>query len=405
MLSEKPQVQKLGASNEHGSTVVEATHSVVSGHSLPLNPVPVSRMFEADLIGIKGARAWEGRYCQLFKDDIIKSVHQEHDGDFLLKQDGSTFYNILALSGGGAYGAFGAGFLCGWTQAGTRPEFKIVTGISTGAIIAALAFVGAEYDEMLKEIYTAVATSSIFNTSNLISCLWSGSFADAEPLKRLIEKYADETALEIIAKEHINGKRLYLGTTNLDAQRLVVWNMGIIANSGHPDALKLFRKVLLASLSVPCIFPPVYFDVEVDGKFYDEMHVDGGIITDAFLCDFMLEFPTDGKRKQKPGSAVYIIRNDKLRPSPKQVSRNLLKITRRTLSTLNRAHSEDHLHHIYTLVRRNHIDFNYIGIPEDCALPDKLTFGRKEMNRLFNLGQELAKSGCKWHKEPPASNI
>ncbi len=196
-----------------------------------------------------------------------------------------------------------------------------------------------------------------------------------------------------------------MGTTNLDAQHLVIWNMGVIANSGHPDALKLFRKVLLASLSVPCIFPPVYFDVEIDGKFYDEMHVDGGMITDAFVCDFMLDFPTDGEKEQKHRIALYVIRNDKLMPSPEQVCRNLPKITRRALSTLNKAHGEDHLHYIYNIARRNHTDFNYIGIPEDCALPDKLTFDRKEMNRLFNLGQELAKYGYKWQKEPPTLNV
>ena len=397
--------EKLKPSKEHRLTISKTALSVISRHSLPRNPVPISRMFEADLIGIKGARAWDGQYCQLFKDDIAESIHQENDGDFLLKQDGSVFYNILALSGGGANGAFGAGFLCGWTQAGTRPKFKIVTGISTGAIIAILAFVGAECDDMLKEIYTTVATSNIFNTRHLISWLWNESFADIKPLKKLIEKYADETALQAIAKEHINGKRLYLGTTNLDAQRLVVWNMGIIANSGHPDALKLFRKVLLASLSVPCIFPPVYLDVEVDEKFYDEMHVDGGLITDAFICDFMLEFPTGARKEQKPGSVVYIIRNDKLAPSPEQVARNLLKITRRALFTLDKAHGEDHLHYIYEIARRNHTDFNYIGIPEDCSLPDKLTFDQKEMNKLFNIGEELAKSACKWHKEPPTLNV
>jgi len=404
MLSEKLQAQQLETSKEDRLAVIKVALSIVSGHSLPRNPVPVSRMSEADLVGIKGTRAWDGQYCQMFKDDIVKSIHQEHEGDFVLKQDGSTFYNILAVSGGGANGAFGAGFLCGWTQAGTRPKFKIVTGISTGAIIATLAFVGAECDEVLKEIYTTIATSSIFNTRNLISCLWNESFADTGPLKRLIEKYADETALKAIAREHLNGKRLYLGTTNLDAQHLVVWNMGVIANSGHSDALKLLREVLLASLSVPCIFPPVYFDVEVDGKFYDEMHVDGGMITDAFICDFMLQLPADGKKEQKPGSAVYIIRNDKLISSCEQVPRNLPKITRRVLSTLSKAHSEDHLHYIYAIARRNHTDFNYIGIPKDCTLPDKLTFDQKEMNRLFNLGEELAKSGCKWHKKPPASN-
>ncbi len=180
----------------------------------------------------------------------------------------------------------------------------------------------------------------------------------------------------------------------------MIWNVGFIANSGHPDALKILRKVLLASLSVPCIFPPVYFDVEVDGKLYDEMHVDGGMITDAFICDFMLEFPTDARKEKKPGSAVYVIRNDKLMPSPEQVCRNLPKITRRALSTLNKAHGEDHLHHMCTIAMQNHTDFNYIGIPEDCVLPGRLTFDQKEMSRLFNLGYELAKSDFKWHKRP-----
>ncbi len=397
--------EKLEPSMRRRLTAVKAAISVVSGYSLPRNPVPVGRMFEADLMGIKGARTWDGQCCQLFKDDIAKSIHQENNGDFLRKQDGSAFYNVLALSGGGANGAFGAGFLCGWTQAGTRPKFKIVTGISTGTIIATLAFLGAEYDEVLKEIYTTATTSIVFNKSNFISCLYNKSFADTEPLKKLIEKYSDETVLKAIAKEHLNGRRLYLGTTNLDAQRLMVWNMGIIANSSHPDALKLFRKILLASLSVPCIFPPVYFDVEVDGKFYDEMHIDGWMITDAFICDFMLDFPTDAKKKQKPRSAVYIIRNDKLIPSLERVPLNLPKIAGRALSALNKAHGEDHLHYIYTIAMRNHTDFNYIGIPENCALPGKLTFDQKKMNRLFNSGQELAKAGCKWQKEPPTLNI
>ncbi len=381
-------------------TTVKAAISIVSAHSLSRNPVPISRMFEADLIGIKGVRTWDGQYCQLFKDDIVKSIHQEHNSDVLCKQDGSTFYNILALSGGGANGAFGAGFLCGWTQAGTRPKFKIVTGISTGTIIATLVFLGAEYDEMLKEIYTTATTSIVFDKKNFISCLHNKSFADTEPLKRLIEKYSNETVLKAIAKEHLNGRRLYLGTTNLDAQRLMVWNMGIIANSGHPDALELFRKILLASLSVPCIFPPVYFDVEIDGTVYDEMHVDGWMITDAFICDSMLDFPTDARKEQKKRNAVYIINNDKFMASLERVPHVLPKITERALTALNKEHGEEHLRSIYTIAMRNHAVFNYIGIPEECALPGKLTFDQKKMNKLFNSGQELAKSGCKWQKEP-----
>lgn len=400
MLKNKPDKSK-----KRCFTIAKTAMLLASGHSLSRNPVPIGQMTGVDLIDIKGARTWDGMYCQMFKDDIAKTFYQEYDDDFLFKQDGSSCYNMLALSGGGANGAFGAGFLYGWTKAGTRPEFKLVTGISSGAIIAALAFVGIDYDEILKEIYTTVATANIFNTRKIISWIWNESFADVGPLKKLIEKYANETSIKAVAKEHARGRRLYLGTTNLDAQRLMVWNMGVIANSGHPDALELFRKVLLASLSVPCIFPPVYFDVEVDGNFYDEMHVDGGVVADAFICDFMLELSADDEKQKKTKNAIYVIRNDKLMPSPEQISRNLPKITRRALATLNKSHGEDHLRYMYIVARQNNIDFNYIGIPEDCAMSDKLTFDKKKMNSLFNLGQELAMSDHMWHKKPPTLNI
>ncbi|HEG44306.1 MAG TPA: patatin-like phospholipase family protein [Phycisphaerales bacterium] len=406
MLSEKPRSQSLKLSKQCRFSSVKRGLSVVTGHFLPSrNAVPVDRMFEADLKGIKGARAWDGLNSQMFKDDVAKTIHQEYCDDFLPGQDGDACYNMLALSGGGANGAFGAGFLYGWTEAGTRPEFKLITGISSGAIIASLAFVGSDYDEMLKEIYTTVATANIFNTRKIMSLIWNESFADVGPLKRLIEKYANESSINAVAKEHAKGRRLYLGTTNLDAQRLMIWNMGVIANSGHPDTLELFRKVLLASLSVPCIFPPVYFDVEVDGQSYDEMHVDGGVVTDAFICDFMLELPAAQKKEQNHGSSIYVIRNDKLMPSPEQISRNLPKITRRALATLNKAHGEDHLHYMYLIARQNNIDFNYIGIPEECAMSDKLKFDRKKMNDLFSLGQELAMSDNTWHKKPPTLNV
>ncbi len=396
--------------NRTGKAIKKALSALVSsgvnGHALPRNPVPLDQMSQAELIGIKGVRTWGDQYSQLFQDDIVESVRQEHEGDFPPKPDGCTCYNVLALSGGGAHGAFGAGFLYGWTQQGSRPRFKLVTGISTGALIAPLAFLGPEYDEELKEMFTTIKAKNVFRVRNFISWLWNESFADTGPLVKLIEKYADAAALEAIARAHANGRRLYMGTTSLDAESLVVWNMGAIASSTHPDALKLFRKVVLASVSIPGAFPPVYFDVEAAGRVYDEMHVDGGTITEVFFHGSMLDLPAArkevfGEKTPKATSALYIIRNGKLTSSPEQVPRSLQRITRRALSTLSKAHGWDHLYHIYDVTQRNQIDFNYIDIPADCVLPDRLTFDPEEMNRLFDLGVELAKSGDKWHKFPP----
>lgn len=404
MTTQPLEPQYIEASKERRFATLKAIIAVLLGRSLPRNPVPIARMAEAKLAGFEDVRECDGKNRNLFKDDILESIKQEHEGDFPKRDDGLTPYDILAIAGGGANGAFGAGFLCGWSQAGTRPNFKLVTGISTGAIIASLAFLGPDYDHLLREIYTTISTLNVFNTRNVISWLWNESFADTGPLEKLIGKYADEAHLQAIAKAHANGRRFYVATANLDAQRLVVWNIGAIANSNHPKALDIYKKIMLASVSIPCIFPPVFFDVQVAGRLYDEMHCDGGMITDAFVCDFMLHFPTVEKKDDQPGNSIYIIRNDKIKPSPEQVSRSLSKITRRALSTLNKAHGEDHLHCIYAITQRNHFDFNYVGIPDNCVLPDKLTFDKKQMNKLFDLGVKLAKSGYDFYKTPPTFN-
>jgi predicted acylesterase/phospholipase RssA len=228
-----------------------------AGCSLLRNPVPTELMADADLVAIKGVRGWGGEYSRQLQEDMVKSVRQQREGDFPLTADGSTSYTALALSGGGANGAFGAGFLCGWTEAGTRPEFKLVTGISTGALIAPAAFLGPEYDQKLRDIYTKVATEDIMDVRSFLTLLWSESLAKIAPLQTLIERNVDQEVFEAVAEAHNRGRRLYIGTTNLDAQRFVVWNMGAIATSGHPRALELFRKVMLASASIPAAFPPV----------------------------------------------------------------------------------------------------------------------------------------------------
>ena len=196
-----------------------------------------------------------------------------------------------------------------------------------------------------------------------------------------------------------------MGTVNLDAQRFVVWNMGAIAASGHPESLSIFRKVMLAASSVPGAFPPVYFDVEVDGKIYDEMHVDGNTIVGVFFYGLMLDLPAARKevfgKRMEPGGSIYIIRNGKFTALPEPVARSLPKIIRRSLSTLTRAQSWGDLYRIYTVTQKDQIQFNYAGIPDDYVPESKEPFDIKEMNRLFDLGFEMAESGYEWNKVPP----
>jgi predicted patatin/cPLA2 family phospholipase len=372
--------------------------------SLQRNPIPLNQIQNAEIAGMPGVRGYFGELNPYFQKDFIKSILDEDEDNFPRKADGSVEHSALALSGGGAFGAFGAGFLNGWTVAGTRPKFKLVTGISTGALIAPFAFVGSEYDENLKKLFTSVSTKDIF-TMRGMGTIGSESIADTAPLARLLEQSVDETLLKAVAEAHTRGRRLYIGTTNLDAQRPVAWNMGAIASSGHPEAPKLFREVMLASASIPVALPPVYIEVEADGVRYDEMHVDGGVVTEVFFHGMLIDIAvirrdiSEGKKIDD--SKIYIIRNSKIEPEPEQIPRKLSKITDRTISTMTKVIATNDLQRIHFIAQQEGIDFNYVGIPEDFEDKSKEPFDPVEMNRLFDLGFQLASKGYEWRKSPP----
>ena len=326
----------------------------------------------------------------------------QYSPDVSIDSDDSSDCSFLALSGGGSKGAFGAGFLNGWTDSGTRPEFKIVTGISTGALIAPLAFLGPEYDDELAESYTTIKTKDILNVEGLLGfgvlpVLLGESYASTEPLQDMIAEMLTPEVFDAIAREHKKGRRLYIGTTNLDAQRIMAWDMGAIASSGHPDALKLFGKVMLASASIPGAFPPVYFDVEVDGKKYDEMHVDGGTITGVFGYGVALftEPQSEGL------CSFYVIKNGKLDVEPEQVRRHVFPISVRSFSTLMKAQSWGDMIRLYSVAEEDNVDFNYISLPYGYEAKGKEMFDPEEMKRLYDLGYSIATSDNPWQEDIP----
>jgi hypothetical protein len=381
----------------------------VAGCALDRNPVPLANLSTAKLVDFPDVRAWGDEYSEMFQNDVIESMRVESKKDFPLNADGSTSYRVLALSGGGENGAFGAGILCGWTKAGTRGKFKLVTGVSTGSLIAPYAFLGADYDQKLKEAYTTISGKDIFKKKNVLSLLWGESAGDTTPLEKLIADQMDEKMLKDIAKEHAAGRRLYVGTTAMDSGRLMVWNMGAIAASGHPNALELFRKVMLASAAIPGAFPPVYFDVEVDGVQYDEMHSDGGTIANVFFYGFMLDLPAArkelyGSKAPPAGGILYIIRNGKLQAPPKQIKRKFTKIVGRAISIITKAGTDGDIYRIYAITQRDGIDFNFIDIPKDYEATSEKSFSKVEMNQLFDLGFDMAKSGKEWEKLPMGLN-
>jgi predicted acylesterase/phospholipase RssA len=377
-----------------------AALALVGCGNLPRNPVPVDQIDNAQVPGMPAVRTWGGKVSDHFQRDFVQSIHDEKGLDYVEHEDGTRGYMALAVSGGGASGAFGAGFVNGWTDAGDRPVFKLVTGISAGALVAPFAYLGAEYDQQLKEAFTTISDENVFRLS-----IDAEAMTDTAPLFELISRYVDTAFLEAVAVAHTEGRRLYIGTTNLDAQNLVVWNMGAIASQGGPQALDLFRKVMLASSSIPIAFPPVLIDVESDGQVYDEMHVDGGVVTQVFFYGFTLDLDA-AVRDANPDiprtkGRVYMLRNDSLRSRPSETKRKLIDITDRTINSMIRSMSWGDLYRVYAITREREMDFNFAVIPADFKWQGEEMFDQEEMNRLFELGYQLAKNGYAWQKAPP----
>jgi hypothetical protein len=310
--------------------------------------------------------------------------------------------NFLALSGGSDDGAFGAGLLVGWTEAGTRPEFKLVTGVSTGALIAPFAFLGPEYDSKLRAVYTDVNPADIFEERSLLNALFNDAFADTAPLFRLISHYVDDAMLAAIAREYGKGRILLIGTTNLDQERPVLWNIGAIAASGKPGALDLIRKILLASASVPAVFPPVFIDVEAGGQHYQEMHVDGGAVAQMFLYPPSISLqPETRKAVFARERHAYLIRNARMDPEWASVDRRLLPIVGRAVSTMIHYSGYNDALRIYATSERDHVDYNLAFIGPDFTVEHKEQFDRAYMRALFDYGYQRARAGYPWSKAPP----
>ncbi len=380
-----------------------AVMALASCAALPRNPVPAPLHEDATVPGLEGARTWADSMNPAFQANLEEAVAQRlaylDAHQLTLEQAGASF---LAISGGGDYGAFGAGVLCGWTQRGDRPHFNLVTGVSTGALIAPFAFLGEEYDDKLRQVYTTVDAEKIFFLKRIFSIIGGESVADTKPLAALSEQFIDAAMLERIAREHANGRRLFVATTNLDARRAVIWDMGAIASQGR---LQLFHQVLLASAAIPAVFPPVYIDVAAGGARYDEMHVDGGVVSQVFLYGPFVDpdeaaarFGIDYRERAK---SLYVIVNNKVKGSYDPVPRLLTDIAGAAISSLIRNQGVGALDRLYLIARRDGLDYNLVSIPDDFVPANDNIFDPEVMNDLFDIGFAMGEQGGFWQKHPP----
>ena len=369
-----------------------------------LEAVPLELTTRAVVPGIPNARDWVLEDVEPLVRDALAARQREEAYRSQSGQAGELPpLELLAISGGGDKGAFGAGLLNGWTASGTRPTFKLVTGVSTGALIAPFAFLGPEYDHVLEEVYTTIKPEDVARPRMAIAAMNNDGMADNEPLWGLISRHVDERLLAAVAAEHEKGRILLVATTDLDARQPVVWNMGNIAASGASNALELFRSILLASAAIPGAFPPSMVTVEVDGKRYQEMHVDGGASAQVFLYPPSMTqvAATMGEGMVRRGRA-YVIRNAALAPTWTPVARRTIDVAARAIDSLITTQGFGDLYRIYATTQQDNLDFNVAYIGEDFVYENKKEqFETAFMKSLYDYGFRLGRAGYRWHKVPP----
>ena len=305
---------------------------------------------------------------------------------------------ILALSGGGVDGAYGVGVLSGWSLAGTRPKFDVVTGVSTGALMSVYAFLGSKYDDLLWELYVNQKESDILRKRG-VRGFFSDSLFDNTPLKKLIEKHMTAELLAQVAAEHAKGRRLYVATTNLDSKELVVWDMGLLASGGadgRTNSLQLFQKVLRASAAIPVFFPPVYIKPK-RGVQLRQAHVDGGVKAPVLISDFL--FQTKAKKRE-----LYVIINGTLalEDAFEAVQPNIRDLAAKSVGALTSELTQQAVYRGYVRAINSGTKFNLTAIPEGVPPPKSaLDFNPEYLKKIYDIGLKTAQEPDFWWGRPP----
>ncbi|HKF43801.1 MAG TPA: patatin-like phospholipase family protein [Thermoanaerobaculia bacterium] len=362
--------------------------------------VPAELQAAANVIGYPaGIRYFprDAAHVAEFESDYLDALTRERA--YLHISPGTKLPPVayLAISGGGDNGAFGAGLLNGWTKAGTRPTFKIVTGVSTGALIAPFAFLGSDYDEKLKALYTSVSLHDIAKERSLLSIVYGDAMADTTPLHNLVKKYLTQEVVDAIAAEHEKGRILLIATTNLDVRRSVIWNVTEVAAANGPNKLDLIQRILIASAAIPGTFPPVMIDVEAEGQKYQEMHVDGGTASQVFVYPAAIQLSALAERDR----TLYVVRNARLDPEWAETDRRTLPIALRAITCLIQNQGVGDLYRIFAIAQRDNVDFNLAYIPRSFQVQHTVDFDTNYMKALFDVGYQLAVEKREWEKKPP----
>jgi len=306
--------------------------------------------------------------------------------------------NHLALSGGGFNGAFSAGVLNAWSESGTRPEFDVVTGVSTGAIVSIFAFLGSEYDQKLKGYYTRTTADEMFKRNSIFQLPFRNSMVDVSGFEFKVRDAVDAIMVNQLAVERSKGRILLIATTSLDNEKMAIWDVGKIAQIGTPQAQQLIQDIIIASSAVPGLFPATRITLPYRGGMVDELHVDGGVSRQVFLIPQGFQKTFVPKNIEKN---IYVIRNGFLKPEFEEIENGLTSVSYRALSILIRRQSIGDIEHIYNYSERNQIGFNLAYIDDDFSKDDLSSFSLEYVQKLYDYGYQKTLDSDLWRRNLP----
>ncbi|WP_441236339.1 patatin-like phospholipase family protein [Bradyrhizobium sp. 930_D9_N1_4] len=375
---------RLTSARLTGALVLTCSLALGACTSLPRTPYTAAEASTSRVLDIDGLR----RYA----DEPVTKFSFEKDTSTATK-------SYLALSGGGADGAYGVGVLNGWTAARTRPTFSVVSGVSTGGLIAPFAYLGSQYDDTLREVYTSGIAESLLSDPSIMRVLFGSGLFGNTRLRELVARYVGAELMAQVARENAKGRKLLVVTTDLDTQRTAIWDMGKIAAVGTPEALKLFRDVMAASASIPLVFPPIMIDAEGQGRKFQEMHVDGGVTAPVLtLPEALLT------QDRLPGNArlnIYILVNKKIERNFELVSNSTIDVASRSLSAITQSQTRSIIFSTYDFAKRNRLGFHLSYIARDYPAPPSEGFDTAYMRALYQYGYEKAAAGQAWTSNLP----
>jgi predicted acylesterase/phospholipase RssA len=305
--------------------------------------------------------------------------------------------NILALSGGGSGGAFGAGALAGMTRGDNRPDFQLVTGVSAGALIAPFAFLGSSWDPALQDAFGGERSDLIHSakSSFLTRLVFPSGLGNHGRLYELVDHFVTPQLVAAVAAETMKGRRLIIATTDLDKRETVLWDMGVIAAHGGAAARQLFRDVLIASASVPGMFPPIIIHVSDGVHSYDELHVDGSVTTPLFITPLVADVVSTSL-DQLDGSNVYVIVNSQLASPPHETSLQTPELLGRSFSAQLMYKTKETIAFVDSVTREHHMHLLIAVIPADYPDHSFADFRPQSLQRLFDYGAGCAARGLLW---------